>query len=109
MTDQTDINDLTREELIDEVQRLRGQLKTERQGYGRRTFVRGGLTFGGLIALLYASDPVAADPEGEYPAPSSDPFRKIRADRIRYISRSSQPSSPGSGRVISYVDDGDLP
>lgn len=109
MTDPTDLSTMTEEQLRDEVRRLRGELKAAKNGVSRRTVVRGGLTVTGLAALLFASDPVAAAPQGVYPIESADPFRKIRADRIRYISRTSQPTAPSSGRVISYVDDGDLP
>lgn len=109
MTDRANPDEMTEAELRDEVRRLRGELKASKNGVSRRTFVRGSVGAAGLAALLFASDPVAADPQGVYPVESTDPFRKIRADRIRYIARSSQPSSPSSGRVISYVDDGDLP
>jgi hypothetical protein len=86
---------MSEEQLRNEVQRLRGELKSERSGHSRRVVLR-------------SAAAIAADPEGVYPVSSEDPFKKIRADRIRYISRSSQPSAPSSGRVISYVDDGDL-
>lgn len=57
----------------------------------------------------YAIGTVKAAPSGTFPAETDDPLAKIRADRIRYINRTSQPSAPASGRVITYVDDGDLP
>lgn len=106
----TPVDDLTEEELRDEVQRLRGELKSERSEISRRRVIRSGAAIAALGALgIYGVGSAAADPQGVYPVESADPFKKIRADRIRYISRSSQPSAPSSGRVISYVDDGDLP
>jgi len=102
------IENLSKDELIDRVERLEADLQAERSGVSRRSVLRGGLTVTGLAALLFASDPVAAA-SGVYPVESEVPFTKIRAERIRYDTRSSQPSSPASGRVISYVDDGDLP
>jgi hypothetical protein len=100
---------MSEEQLRNEVQRLRGELKSERSGHSRRVVLRSAAAIAGLGALgIYGVGSAAADPEGVYPVSSEDPFKKIRADRIRYISRSSQPSAPSSGRVISYVDDGDL-
>jgi hypothetical protein len=110
MTRTTDPDEMDEAQLRKEVKRLRGELQDERSVVSRRRLLRtGGLTVTGIAALLFASDPVAADPQGVYPIESADPFRKIRADRIRYISRTSQPTAPSSGRVLSYVDDGDLP
>jgi hypothetical protein len=97
-----DPDEMTEAELREEVKR--------RRGTSRRRVLRGGLTVAALGALgIYGVGGVAADPQGVYPVESDDPFAKIRADRIRYVSRTSQPSSPSSGRVITYVDDGDLP
>jgi len=108
MSQTKDLNDLTKAELRDEVRRLRGELKATTSGVSRRNVIRGGLGVTSLAALLFASDPVAAAP-GVYPIESEPPFVKIRAERIRYDTRTSQPSAPASGRVLSYVDDGDLP
>lgn len=107
MTDDN-LHDLSKDELIGRVQKLEGELQAERTGVSRRGVLRGGLTVTGLAALLFASDPVAAA-SGVYPVETEAPFAKIRAERIRYDTRTTQPSSPASGRVISYVDDGDLP
>lgn len=39
----------------------------------------------------------AQTPSGTFPIQGEDPLLKIRADRIRYIPRSSDPSSPDGG------------
>lgn len=36
-------------------------------------------------------------PSGTFPVSGEDPLLRIRADRIRYIPRSSDPSSPAGG------------
>lgn len=90
------VDELSEEELRDEVRRLRSELADKQSGIHRRTFVRGGLTLGGLATLLYASDPVAAA-SGTYPAPSEPPFEKLRAERFRYDTVTSDPSSPAGG------------
>lgn len=58
---------------------------------------------------VYATGTASAAPSGTFPRSTDDPLLKIRADRIRYITRTSQPPAPASGRVLTYVDDGDLP
>lgn len=66
-----------------------------------------GIAGAGASGYFVAS--VEATPSGVYPESTDDPFKKLRGDRIRYISRTSQPSAPASGRVVTYVDDGDIP
>ncbi|RLM53191.1 hypothetical protein DVK02_14980 [Halobellus sp. Atlit-31R] len=102
------LQNLSKDELIDRVERLEANLQDERTSVSRRGVLRGGLTVTGLAGLLFATHPVMAA-SGVYPVESEPPFAKIRAERIRYDTRTSQPSAPSSGRVISYVDDGDLP
>jgi len=108
------LDDLSEAELRTRVHQLQRELDQARSSGARqlrrRTVIRGGVVAATLGALgIYGVGSAAADPQGVYPVESDDPFEKIRADRIRYVSRTSQPSAPSSGRVISYVDDGDLP
>lgn len=42
---------------------------------------------------------VSAAPTGTFPATTDDPLLKIRADRIRFIPRTSDPSSPDGGTM----------
>ena len=96
---ETDLRNLSKAELIDRVQTLEGELQAERSGVSRRGVLRGGLTVAGLATLLYASDPVAAAPTGTFPEETSDPLLKVRADRLRLVPRTSDPSSPDDGTM----------
>lgn len=86
------------------------QIERATQQYSRRSVIKAaiGIAAAGPMGI-YATGTADAAPSGTFPVESDDPLAKIRADRIRYIARTSAPSDPDSGRVISYVDDGDLP
>ncbi len=50
-------------------------------------------------AGISLSGSATADPSGEFPVPSDDPLLKIRADRVRLVGRTSDPSSPDDGTM----------
>jgi len=56
-----------------------------------------GLTAAGAAGFIFASGSATADPSGTFPVPSDDPLLKIRADRVRLVPRTSDPSSPDDG------------
>lgn len=94
------LQDLSKDELIERVHELEGELEAEQSGISRRGVIRtGGLTVAGLAALLFASDPAAAAPTGTFPVSTSDPLLKVRADRLRLVPRTSDPSSPDDGTM----------
>ena len=104
----------TKDELksrIEELEAENEQLRKQSQpSTTRRRLIRGAAIAGaGTVSLAAAAGTAAAAPSGTYPVESDDPLFKLRLDRLRYIERTSTPSSPGSGRVISYIRDGDLP
>lgn len=76
---------------------------------GRRTVLQTAAGIGIGLLGINAMASVEAAPEGTFPEEGDDPLAKIRADRHRYVGRSSTPSTPADGRVVAYVDDGDLP
>lgn len=97
------------EELEDENKRLREN--QEQSGRSRRKVLAGmaGVAAAGAMGLTTFAGSAAAAPSGTYPVETDDPFFKLRLDRLRYISRGSAPPAPESGRVVSYIRDGDLP
>lgn len=48
---------------------------------------------------VYATGTADAAPSGTFPETTDDPLLKIRADRIRLIGRTSDPSSPDNGTM----------
>lgn len=95
-----------------ENERLREELReTEKAtGISRRSLLAraSGIAAAGAMGITVATGSVAADPQGDFPASTSDPFRKIRADRTHYYARTSEPATPPSGVVAVYTRDGDL-
>lgn len=69
----------------------------------------GAAAAGAMGVTVFPGPAAAATPRGTYPAEYDDPLLKIRVDRVRYLTRSSKPPTPSSGRVVAYVDLGDLP
>jgi len=65
----------------------------------RRDLLHGTATAGlvGATAATLAAGSATAAPSGTFPESGDDPLLKIRADRIRFIPRSSDPSSPDGG------------
>jgi hypothetical protein len=104
--------DQTKEQLRERIETLEAEierLREQQTSTTRRFLIRGagGIAGATLLPLLFGS--ASAARSGTYPVDTDDPFFKLRLDRLRYISRSSKPSNPDSGRVIAYIDDGDLP
>jgi len=108
--------DQTKEKLRERIEALESENKRlrenkEQSGSSRRRVLAGmaGVAAAGAMGLTAFSGSAAAAPSGTYPVETDDPFFKLRLDRLRYIARDSTPSTPSSGRVISYIHSGDLP
>jgi hypothetical protein len=56
-----------------------------------------GLAAAGAAGFYTGAETASADPSAVYPVSGEDPLLKVRADRIQYIPRSSDPSSPAGG------------
>jgi len=84
------------EERIAELETENKQLRKQRSTTTRRGVVQAGTLLGsaGLLSLMFGS---AAAQTGEFPAASDPALLRIRADRVRYVPRSSDPSSPDGG------------
>lgn len=110
MTNEPNLDDLSKAELIERVEALEAELENASSGYTRRSVIAGaaGIAAAGAMGV-YATGTASAAPSGTFPAETDDPLKKTRVDRVRYIGRSTSPSAPSSGRVISYVDESDLP
>lgn len=106
---QEELQDKSKEELIERVEQLEDELN-DRDGVSRRSVLAkaAGAAAAGAVGLYATIGSVAAAPSGTYPEISDDPFLKLRADRTRYIARTTEPSTPPSGTVAVYVRDGDL-
>lgn len=80
------------EKLRTENERLRDQIPTPT----RRSLLRGAAAAGvGAVSLAAVANTAAANPNGTFPVITDDPLLKIRADRVRYIGRTSDPSDGG--------------
>jgi hypothetical protein len=108
--------DQTKEQLRNRIEALESENKRlrenqEQSGSTRRRVLASmaGVATAGAMGLTAFSASAAAAPSGTNPVESDDPFFKLRLDRLRYIARDSAPSAPGSGRVVSYINSGDLP
>lgn len=109
MNDATLIN-ASKDELIQIIQTLEDELDESQTTYSRRGVLKGaGATLGVGVLGVMATKNVSAAPSGTFPAETDDPLKRARVDRVRYITRSGAPTAPSSGRVLSYVDSGDLP
>jgi len=102
----TDLTDRTKPitSIVDE------QIARATEQYSRRSVIKAAIGIAAAGSMgVYATGSAEAAPAGTFPVETDDPLAKIRADRIRHIARTSAPSAPASGRVISYVAEGDLP
>jgi hypothetical protein len=100
MTDEQPLSELSKSELRSEVRRLRGELKKSENGVTRRQVIGSAVAAAGLGALgVYGSDIVSAQssPSGTFPVETDAPLLRLRADRIRMLPRSTDPSSPDGG------------
>ena len=73
---------------------------SSRRTDSRRSFLAkaAGIAAAGALGI-YATDSVQAAPAGTFPAVTDDPLLKIRADRVRFIGRTSDPSAPDDGTM----------
>jgi len=58
-----------------------------------------GVAAAGAAGVSFAAGTASADPSGTFPVDSDPPLTKIRADRIRFVPRTSDPSSPAGGTM----------
>lgn len=71
------------------------QIERATQQYSRRSVIKAAIGIAGAGAMgIYATGDVSAAPSGTFPADTEDPLLRIRADRIQFIPRSSDPSDP---------------
>lgn len=95
-----DLTEMDEEQLREEARRLRAELKSEREGVSRRSVIASASAIASLGAIgVYASDSVSAAPSGTFPAETEDPLLRLRADRLRFVPRTSDPSSPAGGTM----------
>jgi len=92
------------EELRNEVRRLRTQLNEieSETGITRRKMLTSAATVASLGALgIYGSDVVSAQssPTGTFPVATDPALLRLRADRVRLVPRTSDPSSPDGGTM----------
>lgn len=87
---------MTREELIERVEGLEAQ---QASGQTRRRLLATAAGVAGAGALGAYSGLASGQPSGTFPASTDDPLLKIRADRIRLIGRTSDPSGPDDGEL----------
>jgi len=64
-----------------------------------RRALLGAVTAAGIGASSYFAGRASAAPSGTFPATGDDPLLKLRADRLRLVPRSSDPSSPDDGTL----------
>lgn len=70
--------------------------------HNRRGILLAGL---GILSWSAISSATAAEtPTGTFPVASDDPLLRVRADRIRLVGRSGDPSSPDDG-TLWYRED----
>jgi len=62
-----------------------------------------GIATAGAAGFYGGSETARAAPSGTFPQSSDDPLKKIRANQIRLVPRSSDPSDPDNG-VMWYND-----
>jgi len=106
----TDYSQYGKEELIARIEELEAQLSPNSLSVSRRDALRGALSAATLGAMgLAATGTVSAAPSGTFPVSTDDPLLILRADRTRYIARTSEPSTPPTGTISVYARDGDLP
>jgi len=70
---------------------------TDRDAQPTRRRVLAAATAASLGAVGLFTQSAAAAPTGTFPEASADPLKKIRADRVRWVGRQSDPGSPTDG------------
>lgn len=96
MTQQQQYDEATREELLERIEELEAQLAGRRS---RRRFLATAAGVAGAGAVGAWAGLAEAQPSGTFPASTDDPLLKIRADRVRLVGRTSDPSSPDDGTM----------
>lgn len=92
-----DYEDWSRDELIERINEL--------EGTSRRSVLKGAATVAALGAAgVYSTRPVEAAPNGVFPESGSDALLKIRADRVRLVPRTTDPSSADNGTLYYRGD-----
>jgi hypothetical protein len=71
---------------------------TDDESTTRRALL-GAMTAAGIGATSYFAGRASAAPTGTFPASTDDPLLKLRADRLRLVPRTSDPSSPDDGTL----------
>jgi hypothetical protein len=64
-----------------------------------RRALMGAVAAAGLGASGFFAGRASAAPTGTFPATGDDPLLKLRADRLRLVPRTSDPSSPDDGTL----------
>lgn len=57
-----------------------------------------GIAAAGALGI-YTTGNVSAAPSGTFPVDTDDPLLKIRADRVRLVPRTTDPSTPDDGTM----------
>lgn len=97
--EQDQYSDASREELLQRIATLEREA-AESSGLSRRSLLGKAAVMAGVGALgVYGARTASAAPTGTFPASSDDALLKIRADRVRLVGRTSDPSSPTDGTV----------
>jgi len=105
MSNNQPLDEMGEEQLRQEVRRLRSELEAAESGYSRRSVLAAAAGLAGAGAAgLYSVGIASAAPSGTFPASGDDPLLKIRADRVRLVPRTSDPSGPDDG-VMWYRGD----
>lgn len=90
----TDNTKPSRAELRTRIAELEQQLTAAESGYSRRSVIKAaaGIAAAGAMGI-YATGGVTAAPSGTFPASTDDPLLKIRADRVRLVPRTTDPTA----------------
>lgn len=69
--------------------------------YSRRSILAAaaGAAAAGAAGMYGATETVSAAPSGTFPVSSDPALLKLRADRLRLVGRSTDPSSPDNGTL----------
>jgi hypothetical protein len=58
-----------------------------------------GIAGAGALGVYAGAETVQAAPQGTYPKPTEPALLKLRADRVRLVERSSDPSGANDGEI----------
>ena len=100
MSDKQPVTELSKAELRSEVRRLRAELEKTKTSVSRRQLISSAAAAAGVGALgVYGSGVASAQssPSGTFPVETDAALLRLRADRIRFIPRSTDPTNPDGG------------